>query len=171
MSHYVTTHNSSGEATFSAKISPSQAEIQTPFGTQNILFTTWNSPINLSTEADIDQYSKDRSEGLGHKICPENGSAAAIISLPPKAESPFHRTMTLDVIYILEGSLELHLDSGEKRTLKAGDSVVQRAGMHKWVNVSENDGWAKMLGFTQPVVDPVEVGGKKLGTEFVMPRQ
>ena len=83
--------------------------------------------------------------------------------------SPFHRTMTLDVVYILEGVLELHLDSGEKRVLKAGDSVVQRAGMHKWINKTENDGWARMLGFTQSIPGPVEVAGKKLGTDFVMP--
>lgn len=79
-----------------------------------------------------------------------------------------HRTMTIDVVYILEGTVELYLDSGDKRTMKAGDSIVQRAGMHKWVNVSENDGWVRMLGFAQAIVEPLIIAGKELKTEFIM---
>lgn len=168
MPHYVTTHNANGEAIFSQKVPPSNEPIATAFAPMTILYTTWTSPLDVSTDADIDQYTRDRKEGLGNKICPENGTATAILAIPPGGESPFHRTMTLDVVYVLEGTLELHLDSGEKRVLRAGDSVVQRAGMHKWVNSTENGGWARMLGFTQSVVEPVRVGGREFGTDFQM---
>ena len=101
-------------------------------------------------------------------MCPEKGTATAILNIKPNAQSLFHRTMTLDVCVVIEGILELELDGGEKRTLKAGDSVVQRAVMHKWTNATPKDGWAKMLAIAQPVVEPVEVGGKNLETEWVM---
>ena len=77
-----------------------------------------------------------------------------------------HRTLSFDVVVVVDGVLELHLDSGEKRTLKAGDSAVQRAVSHKWVNVTPNDGWAKMVAFTQPIAEPLEIGGKALQTEW-----
>ena len=169
MPHYVVTHNSNAEAVFSNKVSGDNVQLPTPIGSMEILSTTHNGPINVSTESDIDQYLHDRANGLGNSICPENGTATAILNMKPNCESPFHRTTTLDVCIVIEGVLELHLDSGEKITLRQGDSVVQRAGMHKWVNITPNDGWAKMIGVTQSIAGPLEVGGKKLETEFVMP--
>lgn len=74
---------------------------------------------------------------------PDNGAAACIISMAPRAESGMHRTMTLDTIVVVEGEVEVTLDSGEMRILKSGDSLVQRATMHKWMNVTPNDGWAR----------------------------
>ncbi|KAK3697138.1 hypothetical protein LTR37_017634 [Vermiconidia calcicola] len=169
MSHYVTTHNANGEAIFTSKIPTEHVHVPTPFGSMNILSTTHNTPLNVSTEADIDQYAQDRTEGLGQRICPNNGTATAFVNMKPNASSPLHRTMTHDVVVVIEGELEFHLDSGEKIVMKAGDSVVQRAGMHRWVNVTPSDGWARMLAFAQPVVEPVEVGAKKLVTDFRLP--
>jgi hypothetical protein len=50
-----------------------------------------------------------------------------------------HRTNTLDYIFVIQGSLELRLDSGENRILKGGDACVQRASMHAWKNLSGTD--------------------------------
>lgn len=47
-----------------------------------------------------------------------------------------HRTNTLDYVFVIDGELELSLDSGEKRILKRGDVCVQRAAMHAWKNLS-----------------------------------
>ena len=38
--------------------------------------------------------------------------------------------------------------------------------MHKWLNVTLNDGWAKAVAIAQPIVEPLEIAGKKLNTEF-----
>jgi quercetin dioxygenase-like cupin family protein len=168
MPHHIVTHDSSGQTKFSTKIPTEYANVNFAAGSYNFLWTSWSLPLNVSSEEDIDQYAKDRTEGLGWDLCPAKGSAAAIVNMPPNSESPWHRTMTVDIVYVLEGTVELHLTSGEERTLKPGDSVVQRAGMHKWKNVTENEGWVRMLGFSQPVVEPVEAGGKQLRTEFVM---
>ncbi|KFY31015.1 hypothetical protein V494_08011 [Pseudogymnoascus sp. VKM F-4513 (FW-928)] len=50
-----------------------------------------------------------------------------------------HTTSTIDYIFILDGSMELGLDSGETRILKKGDSAVQRGTAHWWRNVSKTE--------------------------------
>ena len=48
-----------------------------------------------------------------------------------------HRTMSLDYGVVLQGEVELLLDSGEVRLLAAGDVAVQRGTMHAWRNSSD----------------------------------
>lgn len=73
-----------------------------------------------------------------------------------------HRTMTLDVLVITEGVVECHLDSGEMKVPKAGDCIIQRATMHKCVNVTPDNGWARWIVFVQSTADVVHVGDEKL---------
>jgi quercetin dioxygenase-like cupin family protein len=168
MSQFVTTHNSSGQAIFSSKIPEEQHELPLPFGGMRIIYTAPSLPTNLNTETDIDNYCQIRTAGLPNgAICPPGGSAAAIVSLAPGAESPMHRTVTMDWAVILEGEVELVLDGGETRRLRVGDSVVMRGTMHQWVNRSGDGGWVRMVAFAQDVV-PVEIGGRELGMEFVV---
>lgn len=47
-----------------------------------------------------------------------------------------HRTNTLDYVFVIEGEIELSLDSGEKRVLKQADTCIQRGAMHAWKNLS-----------------------------------
>lgn len=165
MFQVITTHNSSGQAIFSAKEPEEQHDLPLPFGGMRIIYSSNSVPTDLNSEADIDQYSHIRTAGLpGGAICPPGGTAAAIISLKPGAQSPMHRTVTMDWAVILEGEVDLILDGGETRRLRAGDSVVMRGTMHQWVNCS-TEGWARMVAFAQDTV-PVEIGGKVLGMEF-----
>jgi quercetin dioxygenase-like cupin family protein len=173
MSLYVTTHNTDGKAIFSKELPPEHHEMSIPIGTIQTLWSNHSFPMNLSTEADIEQYKQDRESKFfpgGKRICPENGTATCMISMEPgaetEAESVPHRTMTLDVIYILEGEIEIRLDSGEKRTAKAGDSIVQRGTMHKWVNVTPNGGWARWIAFIQAIAEPLVIGDKTLRSEW-----
>lgn len=138
-----------------------------PFGGMHIIYTANSIPTNINSEADIDHYNHVRTTGLpNNAICPPGGSAAAIISFAPGAVSPMHRTVSIDWAVILEGEVDLELDGGETRRLKAGDSVVMRGTMHRWANCSPNDGWARMVAFAQDIV-PLEIGGKKLETEYI----
>jgi len=50
-----------------------------------------------------------------------------------------HRSNTLDYVFIIDGELELTLDSGEKRVMKRGDVCVQRASQHSWKNLSKTE--------------------------------
>ena len=50
--------------------------------------------------------------------------------------------MTLDYAVVMSGELTLYLNTGVKRTLKAGDVIVQRGTIHAWHN--EGTEWARM---------------------------
>lgn len=169
MPHYITTHNAAGQSVFSDRTSTDTIARNYPGSdtTSTLLFSTHRFPADPSTEADLDQYAHDREHGFEHgAICPPNGTSVFIVDLAPNEPSPMHRTMTIDTIVIIEGVIELHLDSAEKKTLRAGDSIVQRATMHQWLNVTPNDGWAKMVAFASATVDPVKVGGEEVRMEF-----
>lgn len=164
MSQLITTHNSLGQAIFSSKVLEEQHHLELPFGGMRIIYTANLVPMNLNTEADIDQYCHIRTAGPPNgTICPPGGSAAAIVSLAPGAESPMHRTVSMNWAVILEGEVDLILDGGETRRLRVGDLVVIRGTTHQWVNRSGDESWARMVAFTQDIV-PIEVGGKELKT-------
>lgn len=85
---------------------------------------------------------------------------------PEQEEGFWHRTRTVDYIVILEGVLELSLDGGQKREVKKGDVIVQRAPMHKWKNMSRTESArfvGILLGADGAVEDGVEFGGAHLG--------
>jgi quercetin dioxygenase-like cupin family protein len=54
-----------------------------------------------------------------------------------------HKTISLDYGIVLEGPVELVLDSGEVKTMYRGDVAVQRATNHAWRN--PNDYWCRMV--------------------------
>ncbi|KAK5111867.1 hypothetical protein LTR62_004599 [Meristemomyces frigidus] len=173
MSHYITTHNSSGHSTFSSSVPTSPHPIQIPGGTMSILYSTHASPPSLNTETDITQYSHDRTNGFDNgALCPPSGTAAAIITFAPDAVSAVHRTLTLDFMVIVEGVVELYLESGEVRIMRAGDSVVQRGTMHWWKNVSPHGGVGEGDGYVHSVAidiaKPFQVAGRTMETEFRM---
>lgn len=45
-----------------------------------------------------------------------------------------HRTQSLDYAAVISGEIVLRLDSGEERTVKAGEFIVQRGVNHEWIN-------------------------------------
>lgn len=49
----------------------------------------------------------------------------------------FHRTDSIDVHVLLEGSLVLELDDGVEVELNAGDTVVVNGNKHRWHNRGE----------------------------------
>lgn len=172
MSLFVTTHNAEGKAIFSDQVSQELSKREIPIGDIQLISSTHEFPVNLSEEGDIEQYKHDRMQPMfpgTRRICPDGGTAVCIMSMKPgagKESGIMHRTMTLDVVVIIEGAIEIHLDSGEKRVVKAGDSIVQRATMHKWVNVTPDNGWARWVVFIQTAAHTVQIGDKKLVGEW-----
>lgn len=75
-----------------------------------------------------------------------------------------HRTQSLDYGIVLEGSIEMWLDSGEMKLLKKGDIAVQRGTMHEWRNASETE-WTRMV-FVLQGTKPLVVGDKVLKEEL-----
>jgi quercetin dioxygenase-like cupin family protein len=68
---------------------------------------------------------------------PANGVMVRYTEQGPGAESPMHRTETLDVGVVLEGETFLLLDDGSETLVRAGDAVVQRGTNHAWANRSD----------------------------------
>lgn len=54
---------------------------------------------------------------------------------PPGAEPYMHRTNSVDYLHVLEGEITMLLSEGvEPVILRKGDTIVQRATDHAWVN-------------------------------------
>jgi quercetin dioxygenase-like cupin family protein len=68
---------------------------------------------------------------------PANGVMVRFTEMAPGAESPLHRTETLDVGVVIDGETWLLLDDGSETRVGPGDSVVQRGTMHAWANRSD----------------------------------
>jgi quercetin dioxygenase-like cupin family protein len=69
---------------------------------------------------------------------PANGVMVRFTEMAPGAESPMHRTETVDVGVVLEGETWLLLDDGSETRVGAGDAVVQRGTNHAWANRSDH---------------------------------
>jgi quercetin dioxygenase-like cupin family protein len=52
------------------------------------------------------------------------------------ASGRMHRTQSLDYAVIVNGSIVLELDDGAEVILNAGDTLVQRGTVHRWINRS-----------------------------------
>lgn len=59
-----------------------------------------------------------------------------MIDVAPGAESPMHRSASLDYAIVIESEFELTLDSGQRRILLPGDICVNRGVTHKWRNTN-----------------------------------
>lgn len=133
MSSYITTHDpKTGTSTFSDQVPEPQNTIPIPSGTVNWLYSshTTQPDIGNGNDNDIKQFAHDRVNGMPNgSIAPPQGFSASIFTLDGGKVSAMHRTLTLDVLLLVEGVVELWLDGGEMRTVKAGDSVVQRGTM------------------------------------------
>ncbi|PGH27207.1 hypothetical protein AJ80_01164 [Polytolypa hystricis UAMH7299] len=78
-----------------------------------------------------------------------------------------HRTHTVDFGMVLFGEIELELDNGVKTVMRQGDTVIQRATIHAWVN--HGPGLARMLFFLMPA-EPVVRGGVPMEEEGIPPQ-
>ncbi|KAH7016426.1 uncharacterized protein B0I36DRAFT_298770 [Microdochium trichocladiopsis] len=121
-------------------------------------YVTSGFPTKLADNADLNVYSDFLKQPPGLVV--NNGTVLRYVDILPGQTSPMHKTLSLDYGVVLEGNVELVLDSGETRVLKRGDIAVQRATMHAWRNLSDTE-WVRMLYVLQPV-QPFSVNGKKV---------
>ena len=150
MSHVITTQDANGRATFSSKVPEQRKQLPMPLGSMSFLYASHLFPPDISTEADIDTYVTCRDMGLGPGVaCPPGGTAVSSIEIAPEMTSPMRKMPTLGIFYVLEGEVRLHLDGGDARLLKAGDSGVIRGSVHSWANETPDNGIVKLLSFSQ----------------------
>lgn len=161
---YITSRNEEGKAIIDERIST-----EAPFyeiSKDNALFAhcyiTKGFPTNIDQGADIAVYQDFLKQPPGLTV--SGGTVLRYVDIPPGSLSPMHRTVSLDYGVVLEGEVELVLDSGEARILKRGDIAIQRATMHAWRNMSKTE-WARMLYILQPV-QPFSVAGDQLTEDY-----
>jgi uncharacterized cupin superfamily protein len=74
-----------------------------------------------------------------------------------------HRTETCDYIVMLSGEIDLELDGGEVVHAKSGDVILNRGGLHTWVN---RGSVPAVMAVVMIDAEPVEVNGKELRAQF-----
>ncbi|KAI9930234.1 hypothetical protein ASPWEDRAFT_99797 [Aspergillus wentii DTO 134E9] len=164
LSRFITTHDAEGKAIFSNAISEEMPVTPIPDSAHfSLAYTTEHFPAQFNNDADIPEYEKYLTNPPGIVI--STGSVCRIVDVQPHATSPMHRTVSLDYGVVLEGEVELVLDSGETRLMKRGDVSIQRGTNHAWKNVTPDvDGkgqWARLLFVLMPS-EPIQIGSGKL---------
>jgi quercetin dioxygenase-like cupin family protein len=128
----------------------------------SVAYTTSQTPPDLNDDKDLAQHNAMNLETIG--LVNPGGSVLRYVEFEPGYACDMHRTQSLDYGIVLEGSIEMVLDSGERYDLKRGDVAVQRATQHQWVNKSQTE-WARMVFILQDI-KPLFVGGKEMGEDL-----
>ena len=164
LTHYITGHNTStGKAIIKSTRPGTWVPILKGANAFNVVYTTSEFPASLSDDTDLQTHDElVSSKKLG--LVNPNGTVCRIVDFKPGAQPLLHRTQSLDYGVVLEGTMEMSLDSGETSLLHRGDVAVQRATMHGWRNASETD-WARML-FVLQDCQAVVIDGKSLGEDL-----
>jgi quercetin dioxygenase-like cupin family protein len=143
-SRFITTHNAAGKAVFSDAIEDAAPVRRVMGGNMefSLMYTTSKFPVEMSNGQDIEVYKEYLANAPGITI--PNGTVCRTVDFPPGYTSPMHRTLSCDFGIVIEGEVELVLDSGQTRLLRPGDVAVQRGTNHAWHNTSEKN-WARMF--------------------------
>ncbi|PVH95072.1 cupin domain-containing protein [Periconia macrospinosa] len=160
---YITAHNKEGKAIFSDKFDEESKMKQHSDGLGFALsYTTKGFPVDLEQDKDLDVYGKYLKETPGLVV--SGGTVLRHVDIPPNTFCAMHRTVSLDYGCVLEGEVDLLLDSGELRKMRRGDVAIQRGTMHQWINRSATE-WVRML-FVLQESKPLTIAGETFGEEL-----
>lgn len=160
---YITTHNDEGKAVFSGAFDEESGMKVNDDGIAFALsYTTKGFPVDMNSDKDLDVYGDYLKDAPGLVV--SGGTVLRHVDIPPETACTMHRTVSLDYGCVLEGAVELLLDSGERRTMKRGDVAVQRGTMHQWINPSKTE-WTRML-FVLQESTPLKLSGRTVGEEL-----
>lgn len=160
---FITTHNAEGRATFSEKISEElEWKVIGNGAGFGLGYTTEQYPVDFNNDKDLTAY-QTRMQSPPGLVVP-GGTVLRFVDCSPSSFSPMHRTVSLDYGVVLEGEVELVLDSGETRILRKGDVAIQRGTNHAWRNTSSTE-WARMMYVLQEA-KPVQFGEKALEEDY-----
>ncbi|KAJ5595316.1 uncharacterized protein N7459_001524 [Penicillium hispanicum] len=156
-SRFITGHSAEGLAVFDKDISETVPAQNIPTGdTLYLGYATNQFPTDLNK--DLATYQHYLTNPPNFTI--PGGTVLCLIDLAPASISPLHRTLSLDYAVVIEGTVQLKLDSDEVRTLQRGDIAIQRGTKHLWQNASKTE-WARVLFMLQES-KPVEIAGETL---------
>ncbi|KAF6820111.1 cupin domain containing protein [Colletotrichum plurivorum] len=162
----MTIHNASGQAVIDSTLPQELEKSEFPGTHLYLAYTTPSLPAALAGDGDLEHYRSVLPNNVGIAI--PGGLAARFVDfLPGGPEAPLHRTESVDTGVLVEGELELFLDSGDTQVMRRGDVIVQRGTIHGWRNKSERT-IARLFIVTTAADMPV-VDGKKLTEDMPIP--
>jgi quercetin dioxygenase-like cupin family protein len=148
----VTGHTPEGIAIFTADSDFSTKIIPSGDAAMSTIWTTTTVPADLNDP--IDGSQRDAGTTL------KGGSVIRVVDMLPNAESPMHRSSSIDYGIVMSGKIELELDNGVVKTIETGGIIVQRGTIHKWRNPSKRK--ICRIYFILTEAKPFEVDGKPL---------
>ncbi|MCJ1339112.1 hypothetical protein MMC09_004401 [Bachmanniomyces sp. S44760] len=158
VNRYITRHATNGESVLDRTIPPEAIWRHIPEASFFLGFVTKTFPVDLQDDADLPAYAD--AFAAPPQITVPGGTVLRVMDLEPGTSSPMHRTVSLDYCVVLEGEVELQLDSGDTKIMGRGNICVQRATKHVWRNTSQTE-WARMLivyiDSTKPVLGDEQV--------------
>lgn len=163
LKRFITTHDpKTKQAIFHSDISDDNEFKSIPGAAFGLGYVTKGFPVDLNGDADLKVYKPYLTDAPG--LVAQGGTVLRFVDVEPGHLSPMHRTVSLDYGVVIEGEVELVLDSGETRKMNRGDVAIQRGTMHAWRNLSDKN-WARMMYVLQEC-KPVEVEGEVLKEDY-----
>ncbi|KAJ5368278.1 uncharacterized protein N7496_008038 [Penicillium cataractarum] len=130
----------------------------------NVPYTISSFPPDMNDDQDLKSHEHLMSSGKLGLVNP-GGTVCRFVDFAPDTKQPLmHRTQSLDYGIVIEGCIDMILDSGEEYTLQRGDIAIQRGTMHAWRNSSKTD-WARMV-FVLHDSKELCVGGQVIGEDL-----
>ena len=159
LKRHITTNNDAGMAIFHSETPQEPPSRTLPDGLKiSFCYGVDHFPVKVAGDVDLQSYDHMIQNPPGMVI--SQGTVLRIVDFPPGYTSPMHRTVSVNFNVVIEGEVELILDSGEKRVLGRGDSAIQRAINHAWRNTSATE-WARISAVPLPV-EPFQIGDQKM---------
>ena len=82
-------------------------------------YATQHFPVYIGNERYIGKYNEFAKTPMG--IIVPDGTTARVVDFPPNYTSAMHRMISVNYNFVIEGEIEIILDSGETRLMKQGD--------------------------------------------------
>jgi len=148
----VTGHEKDGTAifvsdeTFEPKVIPSG---------DAAMATIWTTE---TVPADLNDLTDGRVRDAGTTL--KGGSVIRVVDMLPGAQSPFHRSSSIDYGIVISGKIELLLDNDVSKTIGPGEIIVQRGTIHLWRNPSNEE--TSRIVFVLTEAKPFAVDGKPM---------
>ncbi|QKX63131.1 uncharacterized protein TRUGW13939_10299 [Talaromyces rugulosus] len=133
-------------------------EVQEGKALWNVMWSTTTFPIDSAKD---DALEREKDEKVMSLSLP-NGTVLRMVDRAPGTQSAMHRSQTVDYGVVLEGEMEMVMDSDESVVLRPGDVCIQRGTLHQWRNTTSK--WNRMI-FVLMDAEPLAVGGELLKGE------
>lgn len=156
---YVTGHNAEGKAIVHTHNDFEWQPLDNDQLAFSVPYTTSEFPVDLNKDADVAEHQRVLASGQLGLVNPK-GTVFRCVDFAPGYACGMHRTQSLDYGIVLEGQVDMVLDSGEVHHMKRGDVAVQRATQHQWINKSDTE-WARMM-FVLQDCKPLYVAGQEM---------